>query len=89
MLLSNIVKRKSFESVTTAKERLRFVLVSDRANCSPEVLEQMKNDMINVISKYMEIDSKGPEINFTHIISANNIVTPALIANIPLKNIGD
>ena len=36
-----------------AKDRLKFVLVSDRANCSPETMEMIKNDIIDVISKYM------------------------------------
>ena len=42
-----------------AKDRLKFVLVSDRANCSPETMEMIKNDIIEVISKYMEIDTQG------------------------------
>ena len=37
-----------------AVDRLKLVLVSDRANCSPEIMEQIKNDIIQVISKYVE-----------------------------------
>ena len=46
-------------SGSTAKARLKLVLVSDRANCSPETMELIKNDIIKVISKYMEIDTEG------------------------------
>lgn len=45
-----------------AKDRLKMVLVSDRANCSPYDLEQIKNDLIFVLSKYVEIDSNGLDI---------------------------
>ena len=38
-----------------AKDRLKLLLISDRANCSPEIMEAIKNDIIKVITKYMEI----------------------------------
>ena len=50
-------------SGNTAKDRLKLVLVSDRANCSPETMELIKNDIIKVISKYMEIDTDGLDIH--------------------------
>lgn len=79
-------KKKSSGSV--AKERLKFVLVSDRANCSPEVMEQIKNDIINVLSKYVEIDTDGLDIKITQTESENdNGTVPALFANIPIKDI--
>ena len=45
-------KKKSSGDV--AKDRLKLLLVSDRANCSPDIMEAIKNDIIAVISKYME-----------------------------------
>ena len=48
-----------------AKDRLKLVLVSDRSNCSPETMEMIKNDIIDVISKYMEIDTQGLDIQIT------------------------
>lgn len=50
----NFFKKKSSGEV--AKDRLKLLLVSDRSNCSPETMELIKNDIIQVISKYMEID---------------------------------
>ncbi len=49
-------------SGSLAKKRLQVVLVTDKANCSPELLDKMKDDMIRVISKYMKIDREGIEI---------------------------
>nr|WP_077177099.1 cell division topological specificity factor MinE [Carboxydothermus pertinax] len=69
-------------SKTMAKERLRLVLVQDRTNVSPELLQNLKEDLIAVITKYMEIDEKALEVNIdTHEEQV------ALIANIPIKNV--
>ena len=70
-----------------AKDRLKLLLISDRANCSPEMMELSKNDIIKVISKYMEIDCEGLDIKITQTESegANGRV-PALCANIPIKD---
>lgn len=86
MGLAEFFKRKSSGNV--AKDRLKLVLVSDRANCSPEIMEQIKNDIINVISKYVEIDVEGLDIKITQTESeGNNGTVPALYANIPIKDI--
>ena len=69
-----------------AKDRLKLLLVSDRANCTPELMEMIKNDIINVISKYMEIDAEGLDIQITQTESdSDNGKVPALYANIPIK----
>lgn len=79
-------KKKSSGSV--AKKRLQFLLVSDRANCSPEIMEQIKNDIINVLSKYVEIDTDGLDIKITQTESEDDTAAmPALFANIPIKDI--
>ncbi|MBT9140720.1 MAG: Cell division topological specificity factor [Dehalococcoidia bacterium] len=51
------------DSKDIAKERLRLVLVHDRASVSPEFMEQIKEEIIKVISKYMEIDTANTVIN--------------------------
>ncbi|SHK60884.1 cell division topological specificity factor MinE [Desulforamulus aeronauticus] len=78
--LSRFFGRESSSSKNVAKERLRLVLVHDRANVSPDLLTALKNDLINVISNYMEIDEKALEVSLD---SSDNQV--ALIANIPVK----
>lgn len=75
-------------SGNTAKDRLKLVLVSDRSNCSPETMEMIKNDIIEVISKYMEIDTQGLDIQITQTESEEgNGTVPALYANIPIKEV--
>ncbi|MFG6325846.1 MAG: cell division topological specificity factor MinE [Lachnospiraceae bacterium] len=86
MSLLDIFKKKSSGDV--AKDRLKLLLVSDRANCSPEIMELIKNDIINVIAKYMEIDSEGLDIQITQTESdGENGNVPALVANIPIKEV--
>ena len=80
--------RKNTNSGSVAKDRLKLVLVSDRAGCSPEIMEALKNDIIKVISKYMEIDTENLNIQITQTESENNNGTvPALCANIPIKDV--
>ena len=77
---------KNKTSGSVAKDRLKLVLVSDRAGCSPEVMEQMKNDIIAVISKYIEIDMQGLDIQIKQTQSdSDNGTVPAIFANIPIK----
>ena len=69
-----------------AKDRLKLLLVSDRSDCSPETMEMIKNDIINVISKYMEIDCEHLDIQITQTESeGDNGRVPALYANIPIR----
>ncbi len=46
----------------TAKERLQFILVHDRINLPPEHMEQMKQEILAVISKYVDVDDSGVDI---------------------------
>ncbi|RHP29879.1 cell division topological specificity factor MinE [Lachnotalea sp. AF33-28] len=86
MSVFDLFKKKN--SGTVAKDRLKLLLVSDRASCSPEIMEAIKNDIIKVISKYMEIDSDGLDIQITQTESEENHGTvPAIFANIPIKTI--
>lgn len=63
MGLMDLFRKKSSGDI--AKDRLKLLLVSDRASCSPEIMEQIKNDIIEVISKYMDIDPQGLDIQIT------------------------
>ncbi len=55
-----LFSRKSSSEV--AKDRLKILLISDRINCSPEVMERIKVDLVKSISKYMSIDVDNMEI---------------------------
>ena len=67
--------------------KLVLVLVSDRANCSSEMMEMMKRDIIEVISRYMDIDAEALDVKITETESdSNNGMIPALVANIPIRD---
>jgi cell division topological specificity factor len=66
-------------SAQTAKERLQFVLIHDRTDISPAVMEAMKDEIITVISRHVNIDRAAVEINLTQDQRENR-----LVANIPL-----
>lgn len=81
-------KKKDTTSREVAKDRLKLLLVSDRAGCTPDIMEAIKNDLIHVISKYMEIDTKGLEVRITRTAAEHGIEpVPALYANIPIVNL--
>lgn len=67
-----------------AKDRLKLILIHDRTDFSPEILEMIKSDILKVISNYVDIDSEDVEVAFTKTdVSEGNL--PALVANIPIK----
>lgn len=72
----------------TAKERLHLVLMQDRANVSADFLEMMKQEIIEVIKKYIDVDENAIDVKLTN--KANDDGTngaPALYANIPIISI--
>lgn len=68
------------ESAATAKERLQLVLVHDRTNLPAGQMENLKNEIIQVISKYLEIDRQDAEIEMEKIGREQR-----LVMNIPLS----
>ena len=68
-----------------ARERLKFLLVSDGL-CSPEVMEAIKNDIIEVISKHLDIDVQNLDIQLTETETEDNRKAPTICANIPIKS---
>ena len=80
-------KTKEPASGSVAKDRLKLVLVHDRVDCSSQVLEMLKGDIIKVISNYMEIDEEELDINITQTENEDhNGTVPVLYANIPIKS---
>ncbi len=69
-------------SKDTAKKRLKLVLIHDRTDISPEILEKLREDIIKVINKYMEIDTSNIEMDLDR---ENGSV--ALVANIPILKV--
>ncbi len=82
MDLVKALLNKNPDSKEVAKERLRFVLVHDRTSISPEFLDKVKEEIIEVISRYMEIDKEATEVNFH-----KGEKTAMLEANLAVKEI--
>jgi cell division topological specificity factor len=68
------------KSAHSAKERLQLVLIHDRTDLTPAVLEALKNDLIAAISKHIEIDPASVNIEIAHEGREQR-----LVADIPLK----
>lgn len=71
-----------------AKERLHLVLMQDRANVSADFLELMKQEIIDVIKKYIEVEEGEIDVRLTNEIKEDGTTgAPSLYANIPIVNI--
>ncbi len=79
-------KDKEPASKQAAKDRLKLVLMQDRASVSPDFFDIMKKEIIDVIKKYIEIDEDALEVELTRGLEAG-LEGPALYANIPIKNV--
>lgn len=84
--MKNFQKKDKDISKQAAKDRLKLVLMQDRASVSPDFFEMMKKEIIDVIKKYIEIDEESLEVQLTRGYEAG-LEGPALYANIPIKNI--
>ena len=81
-------KSEKTNSKDTAKERLHLVLAQDRANISADFLEMMKQEIIEVIKKYIEVDEKAIDVRLTNKTSEDGTVgAPSLFASIPIVTI--
>ena len=70
------------------KERLHLVLMQDRANVSADFLELMKQEIIEVIKKYIDVDESAIDVRLTNKENSDGTNgAPALYANIPILNI--
>lgn len=67
-------------SGTLARERLQLVLAHDRSDLNPELLEQMRREILEVVQRYVEIDLEGCDVS----LETEDRVT-ALLANLPIK----
>jgi cell division topological specificity factor len=68
------------KSAQQAKERMKLVLIHDRTDLTPGVLAQLKDELIEVISRHIEIDPTAVNIEMSHEGREQR-----LIADIPLR----
>jgi len=69
-------------SAKQAKDRLKLVLIHDRTNLTPETLEQLKVELLEVISRHVAIDTQAVKIKITHDGREQR-----LVADIPLLTV--
>ncbi|MGG5462778.1 cell division topological specificity factor MinE [Clostridium sp. B9] len=69
-----------------AKDRLKVILIHDRGELSDEILDKIRMEILDVLSKYVEIENEDVDITVT---KSNQVEgeSPSLVANIPIKNI--
>ena len=83
-------EEQTLKSKDAAKERLHLVLMQDRANVSADFLDLMRQEIIEVIKKYIDIDESAMDVRLTNKENEDGSNgAPALYANIPILNIKD
>jgi len=74
--------RGSGKSGDQAKKRLKLILAHDRADLSPELLNMMRQEILEVVGRYLDIDTEE-----TELLLESDQRTTALIANFPIRRI--
>ncbi|HEV2261289.1 MAG TPA: cell division topological specificity factor MinE [Candidatus Rubrimentiphilum sp.] len=69
-------------SGATAKERLRLVLMSDHLSLAPDMVDRMKRDLVEVVSRYVEVDRDKIDVRFEH---QDRVF--AMLANVPILSV--
>ena len=78
-LIDKLLGRQA-SSANTARQRLQLVLAHDRSDLNPELLEQMRREILEVVARYVEIDLEEGDVS----LETEDRVT-ALVANLPIR----
>ena len=86
MDLLKVFSNKTTTPKDVAKDRLKLILIHDRGDIDPETIDKIRMEILQVLSKYIEIEADDVEIALHRAGSDEDGNGPALVANIPIKN---
>ena len=78
--------RKPAPSKDIARDRLKMILVTDRLDGSTHVIEMMKNDILMVLQKYLDVDVNELDIQISQESHGGHDDAPRLKADIPIRS---
>ena len=78
------------KSKSIAMDRLKVLLISDRVDCNPDMMEMLKKDITKVISKYLEIDTEAVNVQIKKTsIKDKGTYQARICANVPVKSVAN
>ena len=78
------------KSKSIAMDRLKVLLISDRVDCNPEMMEMLKKDLTRVISKYLEIDADAVNVQIRKTsLKDKGTYQAKFCANAPIKSVSN
>mgnify|MGYP000999950572 CR=1 FL=1 len=86
---ANFIQKLTGKTQTkdVAKERLKFVLFHDRSEIPPALVDVIKDEIIAVLDKYLDIDQTKMDVELTRLDDDTRTTASALVASIPIKGV--
>lgn len=81
-IIEKLFSRNTPKSREEVKRRLKLVIAHDRADLNPEIIQAMRKEILEVVSRYVEIDDSDSEF-----VLENHQRVTSLVANLPIRRI--